>query len=369
MKRKFLGLLLTIALVMSCANSVSATRGLVNEVGVQENAIAAYDELMASFVTMYSDSGEKVYPDYYGGSYINDNGQLVVYVTNATERPEVLRDNVDIVYEPCTYSYNELLDVMEDLNNYKFSNSDTITNNFNEFGLYDSENRIIVKLDNLSEESIQEFKERVSDSDAIEFRQGNGPIQTEVSVAAGSEISYSGGIASMGYRVKRNGTVGFVTAGHAANSVGKSIKYNDTVFASCTATQQGGNVDAGFCAITNSSYTPTNTISGTTNTLSTTISEPGVGTAINKVGRSTGHTSGKILSTNVTATFDSGATISNLTTADYTSAPGDSGCVVYSYISSSNTRLTLGIHTGAGGNTRYFTKANEINRALGTSRY
>src|SRR5699024_1649940 len=134
-------------------------------------------------------------------------------------------------------------------NNYKFSNSDTIANNFNEFGLYDSENRIIVKLDNLSEESIQEFKEQVSDSDAIEFRQGNGPIQTEVNVAAGSGISCSGGFASMGYRVKRNGIVGFVTAGHAANSVGKSIKYNDTVFASCKVTQQRGKVDAGFCAI------------------------------------------------------------------------------------------------------------------------
>ena len=44
----------------------------------------------------------------------------------------------------------------------------------------------------------------------------------------------------------------------------------------------------------------------------------------------TGHTSGKVLSTNVTITFSSGATISNLTSADYESGPGDSGCVVYS---------------------------------------
>lgn len=114
-----------------------------------------------------------------------------------------------------------------------------------------------------------------------------------------------------------------------------------------------------------------NILSGTSNTLSTTISEPGVGTTINKIGRSTGHTSGKVISTNVSATFSSGATINNLTTANYSSAAGDSGCVVYSYVSSSNTRLTLGIHTGVSndGVTRYYTKANEVNAALGTSRY
>lgn len=47
-----------------------------------------------------------------------------------------------------------------------------------------------------------------------------------------------------------------------------------------------------------------------------------------------------------------------------------SGCVVYSYIGSTGARLTLGIHTGASGSgTRYYTKANEVNAALGTSRY
>lgn len=133
---------------------------------------------------------------------------------------------------------------------------------------------------------------------------------------------------------------------------------------------QSGNADAAFCAITNSDYSPTNTLSGTSNTLSTTISEPGVGTVINKIGMKTGHTSGKVLSTNVTITFSSGATISNLTSADYESGPGDSGCVVYSYIGSTGARLTLGIHTGASGSgTRYYTKANEVNAALGTSRY
>lgn len=368
--KKFLSLLLSALLAVSFVVSASAAKNVVDD-GVQESAVAAYDELMASFATTYSNSGEKIYPDYYGGSYINDAGQLIVYVTDNVQRPAVLSDNANVVYEPCTYSYNELLSVMDTLNNYKFSRSnDAIASNFNEFGLYDSENRIIVKLDDLSDESIKEFKENVCDSAVIKFEQGCGPIETEVNVNAGDKISFSGGSASVGYRVKRDGVVGFVTAGHAADSVGKSIMYNGTTIASCEATQQSGNADAAFCAITNSDYSPTNTLSGTSNTLSTTISEPGVGTVINKIGMKTGHTSGKVLSTNVTITFSSGATISNLTSADYESGPGDSGCVVYSYIGSTGARLTLGIHTGASGSgTRYYTKANEVNAALGTSRY
>ena len=340
--KKFLSLLLSALLAVSFVVSASAAENVVDD-GVQESAVAAYDELMASFATTYSNSGEKIYPDYYGGSYINDAGQLIVYVTDNVQRPAVLSDNANVVYEPCTYSYNELLSVMDTLNNYKFSRSnDAIASNFNEFGLYDSENRIIVKLDDLSDESIKEFKENVCDSAVIKFEQGCGPIETEVNVNAGDKISFSGGSASVGYRVKRDGE----------------------------ATQQSGNADAAFCAITNSDYSPTNTLSGTSNTLSTTISEPGVGTVINKIGMKTGHTSGKVLSTNVTITFSSGATISNLTSADYESGPGDSGCVVYSYIGSTGARLTLGIHTGASGSgTRYYTKANEVNAALGTSRY
>ena len=115
--KKFLSLLLSALLAVSFVVSASAAENVVDD-GVQESAVAAYDELMASFATTYSNSGEKIYPDYYGGSYINDAGQLIVYVTDNVQRPAVLSDNANVVYEPCTYSYNELLSVMDTLNNY-----------------------------------------------------------------------------------------------------------------------------------------------------------------------------------------------------------------------------------------------------------
>lgn len=103
-------------------------------------------------------------------------------------------------------------------------------------------------------------------------------------------------------------------------------------------------------------------------TLSTVINDPGAGTVINKVGMATGHSSGTIISTNASATYN-GVTFTNPTTANYHSASGDSGGIVYSFIPSTNTRPTLGIHTAASGSTRYLVKANRINAALGTSRY
>lgn len=355
------------AFVFSGSN-VSAASTSFEDAAAQENAYMAYEELMNSF-TISEETGEKCYPEYYGGSYITDDDVLVIYTKDLDKITNVGINNDSIRYEKCEYSYNELLDIMEVLNEYKQQRpDDIISQNFNVFGLYDSLNRVVVRLDDLSEESILEFKKNVCDNEAIVFEQGNGPAELEVSVNPGSSISTSGYVGSVGYRVKKNGVSGFVTAGHLA-SYGDTIYYGGTAFASCTASQQSGSVDGAFCSITNSNYSVTNTLNGTSNTLSTVISEPGVGTVINKIGQSTNHTSGKITSTSVTVTFTSGNTITNLTEADYTSAPGDSGCVVYSYVSSSNTRYTLGIHTGANGSKRYYTKANQINAALGTSRY
>ena len=130
----------------------------------------------------------------------------------------------------------------------------------------------------------------------------------------------------------------------------------------------GGSCDAVFCKMINS-HDATNTLYGTGNTLSTTISEPGVGTTINKIGFTSGHTSGRVVATDVSADTDTGVFLTNLTEATYDSEGGDSGGIVYSYIGSTNTRLTLGIHLGRYGNNAIYSKANEINDALNISRY
>lgn len=87
-------------------------------------------------------------------------------------------DNNAIIYQECEYSYNELNDTMDTLNEYKFSNLDSdIANNFNSYALLDKENRVEVRLDEFSEEKIQEFKDAVFDSDTIIFVEATQPIE------------------------------------------------------------------------------------------------------------------------------------------------------------------------------------------------
>lgn len=340
----------------------------------QENAYLSYEKLMKSFNTKMG-ALDSDYPDYYCGSYIDDKGELVIYVKDTSKSKDLILQNItqvlgekNFIVKFVEYSYNELNSVMETLNAFKLENPDnTIANNFNIYWLSDRDNNVVVELNDMSEDQIALFKKEVIDSPIIIFKPSSGTPVKEANVNPGQKISTSSANGSMGYRAKKNGAVGIVTAGHLA-SLNKTININGANIGKVTARQESGSVDAGFVKITNTSYTPTNTLNGTSNKLSTTTSKPGSGTVINKLGYSTGATSGKVLSTNVTVTLD-GITHTNLTSADYSSSAGDSGGIIYSYISSTNTRYTLGIHCAAVGSTRYYVKADEINSALGTSRY
>ena len=57
---------------------------------------------------------------------------------------------------------------MDTINEYKCANSDSyVADNFNSYALLDAQNRVEVRLDEYSEEKIQEFKDNVLDSDMI----------------------------------------------------------------------------------------------------------------------------------------------------------------------------------------------------------
>lgn len=385
-KKHILALAMTVIMSLSLFGNLMDVRATENnvetglnvelessDVSIQEEASKAYDELMNSFPQSRS-TGEKLYPDYYGGSYINDKGQLVVYVTDLNNVPLVAsaQSEDSVIYMECEYSYNELNDVMNTLNEYKFENSDSeVANNFNRYALLDRENRIEVRLEEFSEESIQEFKDEIIDSDIIVFVEATKSVEDLVNVNPGGQIAGDESYGSMGYRAKKGGKVGIVTAGHVISAnENLYLGTGATVIGKCTKSFDGnGSYDAAFCEITNSSYTPTNTLSGTTNTLSTTISEPGVGTFVNKIGYKSGHTYGYIRSTNATIKTTSGATRTNMVEVECYATNGDSGGIFYSYVSSSNIRYTLGVLSAGDGTYTYYSKANTINAQLGTSRY
>lgn len=331
----------------------------------QSESAEHYQELQDMLsVSAYSNDS---FTENYGGAYIDDNGNLVVYLkdTDSNSINRLREIDTEVIVKPCQYSFNELTGIMNQLNDYKLNGTDEFANEFNYYKLSDSENKIIVELEELTDENIAKFKDKVCDSESITFEQATDDGVEEVDINAGSEITSSSSSASVGYRAKRNGVAGIVTASHFVKS-GDIVTANGSTIGSCDASVYSGAVDAAFVKVTNG--TPTNTINGMGTTLSTTISEPGVGTVINKRGMKTESTSGKIVSTNASWTIN-GVTFTNLTSATYNSDSGDSGGIVYSYVSSTGTRLTLGIHKGRKDGNAHYVKANEINRSLGTSRY
>lgn len=329
---------LCLGITVSAAASGSGGGTTTSEAPVQETAYNAYMQLSEDFVTAYDGRNSvAAYPDYYGGSYINDDGKLVICVpedavTTATATLSEL-DAESYVIEPVTYSYNTLKDVMGQLNDYFLNEDNEVANNINRFGIYDDQNRIVVSLFDASPEKIAEFKEAVCDSPVIVFEENQNVLNTEASINPGNEIQNGNYYASMGYRATLDGENGFVTSAHFADMNDYITNASGTRIAKVVERNYGGSADAVFCQMIGS-HTPTNTlvVDGVSNNLSTQISLPGVSTHINKIGATTGHTDGYVISTDVSARDNNGVRFTNLTQADFRTEGGDSGGIVYSYI-------------------------------------
>lgn len=359
------------------------------EVNMDESVIEKYYEIQQKIIelakssssTNISASGAESsnFHEVYGGCYINEAGRLVVGMKKSentpfniddsvyADKPELidLVNNHTIIIKEVAFSYTELNRVMDELNSYVVNNSH---DNFNLFWLSDIDNRIVVELNEMSDRSIKEFKESVNDSDAIIFKQiKDKPVRT-TNLQPGSKITTSSGSGlSLGYRVKLNGTIGILTAGHGTG-IYEEIMKDGSVFGRVTTRRNYGSVDAAFIRIDNSNFIPSNLLNNTSDILSTKVSDPGVGTVINKRGAKTGHTSGKIVSTNVTLSY-SDTTYTNLSSARMGADKGDSGGIVYSYIGSTGERPTVGILHGKSDDLMIYSKASVINETLGLTRY
>lgn len=124
-----------------------------NECGIQEAACVAYEELMNSFPVVWS-TGEMIYPDNYGGAFITDDGKLIIYTTEEMSLPVALQSSETVVFEACEFSYNELNQIMNILNEFKLSSQDEFKNEFNLYYLSCAENKIVVFLEHLTDENV-----------------------------------------------------------------------------------------------------------------------------------------------------------------------------------------------------------------------
>ncbi len=143
------------------------------EVSLQENAYADYLELMKSLNSSPTRSMSTAeIPAYYGGCYINDDGNLVVLVKNG-ESVSVLKTRAALsrstIYESCQYSYKELQQVVEDIRQKALEGNNFLYQNVTIYGISEKENIVEVGLLHKNSSTIQEFKKKICDSNKIKF--------------------------------------------------------------------------------------------------------------------------------------------------------------------------------------------------------
>lgn len=372
------------------------------QVNTEEKALETHAKLVEGFKQSATRGETSIYPDYYGGCFINGQKQLVVLTKNEGGQAQMMSmaaNAGNLVFKPCEYSYNYLNQVMDELNDYQIKNDNDISNNFSYYYLHDTLNVVVVEMQECSPNRINEFKRNVSSSPAIQFEQAPPEIEEENYVSVDNNnlsrtvsslypgckiFSYltSGGTiyasnGSLGYRVTCDGAKGFITAGHVVNSLGNEVMAgsgDEIGICDLYDYYNGGTVDAAFVKVDDPATLNvlSNNIGATNITLSTDVVDSSslvYGLTVIKVGAVTGFSETTINSTNVSSTdSETHKTVTKQISLTASSQKGDSGGIVA--LHNSNSYRTLGIIKAAAdnGNT-VCTLASEIKKRFYYERY
>lgn len=357
----------------------------------QKQSIEIYNQLLDFLQanTISSEDDEKQYPDYYGGAYIDDNGELVVLIKdiNNIENATLAFSSKSnfIHYQNCDVSYNEILDVIN-----------LISNNLNYFT--EQNVNIVYTLDNIMNgtvivgiEDLTLDKEQIvknftgcsficfENADAVKFEESFGAGYTVHNENKGTD-------STLGFCATMNGVKGFVIAGHAGNKNGLPFSISNTLIGNVTKTAIEYTIvdldkqifqtdaDAAFIKANNGIDTTHIAKNGGSIWNASTYQLP-INTEVCKYGCATQFTSGHIIGnagqyyakdylTGKTHQFVSQGV------ADYGSASGDSGSPIMIYEGNygGQSKYTLyGIHSGSSNSNdkRFFSFYRNIKNRLG----
>ena len=332
---------------------------------------------------------ELSYPDYYGGSYLDENGELIILLKNGTENIrnnlKTVSSNEELQFEQANFSYAELTEIINFIMSYQENNYDNnsegeynIAKDIVDCTLDDKNNKVIVGIRNLTSDKIDIFKNQILDSSAIEFvertytpeslGQNNYSFKDSnidttaivnnarslVTVRPGMELfSSNNTFYSLGipmYRTITSGKqYGFVTAGHY-------LAVNDFFIDASTTTRVGtvklnrvgGKYDVSFVAL-GSGVTCSSNIKDTPYSLypsNEEITHPIYGKFVYLYGFQN-YSSGRITTTNYSYYNDEiEKAFSGMIGTDYDSFHGDSGGLVASSGADNYTKIQEGIHCG-----------------------
>lgn len=300
---------------------------------------------------VYLDSGD--YPTYYGGSFIDELGWLVVYIVGDLESAKksftkIVNRGDGFHLRPGRYSYRSLMEIKEKIDAAKeLKEFKKIFDNVAAYGPDDRNNRFVVELFDLDEDFIKVFKELISDSEAISFETGGGVVD-EVTVRPGQRITRAntneGSTLTIRARTNGNpiGNQGFIMSGHATTAVGETIRFNGiptVAIGTVRNRQNSGRVDSAYVQRTGTDIVLSQNLNQNSQVLTSTTSLAAVGTTVNLAGQASGVRSGQITHLNSTVSGFTGHR------ASYFSQGGDSGGPVYVRVSNQN--WIVGVHKGS----------------------
>jgi len=300
----------------------------------------------------------------FGGCYIDEKGNPVILVTNDDYKNiKDLLKSKDYKVKKVNNSNNQLLKIYKELTSIMpdlYEQGITIS----KVELNTVENRVDLYIPVMYIEL-----EKYYDSQFINIViSDNEFVATSTSITNGTEVKTSQyynsqwytGYSTFSFGAVKNGQRGVVVAGHAAQSVGDRVYYNNNLIGtveSTSLTTTNVNSDASFVPITNSNYDASDDLS--TRSIDYVGGPFYVGMPVTTFGKNTG-----VKSTTIAGTMSSVPFITypgnyyhvytNLYTLNYLAVEGDSGGpVMY------NNNL-LGTIVGKGSSVTYYDNVSNI---------
>ena len=141
-----------------------------------------YEQLLDSFddapSTGKRSRPDKIYPESYAGAYKDDEGRLVILITDSMANIDSYRDYANSDYvsiRTLKYSLNALNEIMDKINAYMRENpKGIIMKNIDLYARDDINNRIIVDVKQMDKEYEELFKNTVIDSSLVFFQDEYG---------------------------------------------------------------------------------------------------------------------------------------------------------------------------------------------------
>lgn len=165
--------------------SDTTSQAVITPAEREKQALLYHETLMEHFGAdwMERESDPALYPDYYGGSFIDNSGTFVVAVTGDPEsnrqRLTAILGGDDFKVERVTYSYRQMMQVMDRIDAFLVDNrvADDHPVMAHFAGAYPDvmENRVKVILTEVSSEITNSFKKDISGSPMILFEKGEIP--------------------------------------------------------------------------------------------------------------------------------------------------------------------------------------------------